>query len=472
MIYLVYFEHFSKKPVSKNTMKIKVTAILISALLVFTAFSAAAQSMAIEPKKTAFTLAEAQAYAIENNLNVENSRLDLESARQLIRENVAMGLPQISGDLGYTNNLQLMTTLIPAEFMGGEPGTYVPVKFGTQHNASASIIANQMLFNGPWIAALQGASTYKELMNKTLDKSEADIKEAVAQSYYAILLAEAGRDAFAKNLESMKSRLEETRAMYETGFLEETDVDQLQIAVSNLENEFIAAKQMVDVSYRTLVYNMGYGLDSNIAITETLPEIISGLSRDLIEQEFNVIKNYDYRILDTQEKLAAIDLKRYKFEYMPTLSAYLSHQQMAMRNDFNFFSNEGDWYPATMLGVSLSIPVFSSGMRKSRIGQARITLEKTKNSKQDLANALELKVQQARINFRTAYRKYLNEKNNIELAHKIHDRTSTKYKEGMASSLELTIATEQLTGAQTGIIQAMVELLNTKLALNKALGNL
>ena len=143
---------------------------------------------------------------------------------------------------------------------------------------------------------LQGASTYKDLMNKTLDKSEADIKEAVAQSYYSILLAEAGRDAFAKNLESMNSRLEETRAMYETGFLEETDVDQLQIAASNIENEYIAAKQMVDVSYRFLVYNMGYGLDSNIVITETLPEIISGLSRDLIEQEFNV--NRQLRLQD------------------------------------------------------------------------------------------------------------------------------------------------------------------------------
>jgi outer membrane protein TolC len=453
-------------------MKMKLTAILMSAILVLGAFSAGAQSMAIEPKKTAFTLAETQAYAIENNLNVENSRLDLESARQLIRENVALGLPQVSGDLSYTNNLQLMTTLIPAEFMGGEPGTYVPVKFGTQHNASASIIANQMLFNGPWIAALQGASTYKDLMNKTLDKSEADIKEAVAQSYYAILLAEAGRDAFARNLESMNSRLEETKVMYETGFLEETDVDQLQIAASNIENEYIAAKQMVDVSYRFLVYNMGYGLDSNIVITETLPDIISGLSRDLIEQEFNVNRHYDYRIVDVQEKLAAINLKRFKFEYIPTLTAFLSHQQMAFRNNFNFFESQEQWFPATMVGFNLSIPVFSSGMRKSKIGQARIDLQKTQNSKQDLANALELQVQQARIDFRTAYQKYLNEKNNIVLAQKIYDRTSTKYQNGMVSSLELTIAAEQLTGAQTGIIQAMVELLNTKLALDKALGNI
>ena len=442
------------------------------ALSGLTTLGAAAQAMPVEPKKTSFTLAEAQAYAVEHNLNVENARLDYESAREVIRENVAMGLPQISGEVGYTNNLQLMTTLIPAEFMGGEPGTYVPVKFGTQHNGSASIIANQMLFNGPWIAGLHAAGSYKELMDRTLQKSEADIKEAVAQSYYSILLAEAGRDAFKKNLESMKSRLEDTKAMYETGFLEATDVDQLQIAVSNLENEYISARQMVDVSYRFLIYRMGYGLDSNIVITETLPEIISGLTQDLIEQDFIVAKNYDYRIVDEQEKLAVINVKRFKSEYLPTLTAYLSHQQIAMRNDFSFFSANGDWYPATMLGFSLNIPVFSSGMRKARISQAKIDLQKTQNAKQDMANALELKVQQARIDFRTAYRTYLNQKNSMELAQKIFDQTSIKHKSGLVSSLELTIATEQLTTAQTGTIQAMVELLNTKLALDKALGNL
>lgn len=453
-------------------MKMKLTAIMMMALSLPAVFTSGAQTVAIETRKTEFTLAEAQAYAIEHNFNVENARLDLESAKQLIWENTAMGLPQVSADVGYTNNLQLMTTLIPAEFIGGEAGTYIPVKFGTQHNGSASIIANQMLFNGPWVAALQAAGTYKDLMNKTLQKTEADIKEAVAQSYYAILLAEAGRDAFAKSLELMSSRLEETKAMQESGFLEETDVDQLQIATSNLKNEFIAARQLVEISYRFLVYNMGYGLDTNIVITESLTDIIAGLTRDLIEQEFNVNRQYDYRILDTREKLAAVNLKRFRFEYLPTLSAYLSHQQMAMRNDFSFFDPAENWYPATMLGISVSIPVFSSGMRKARIGQAKIELEKTRNTKKDLANALELQVQQARIDFRTAYQKYLNEKGNIELAEKVFDHTTTKYQSGLASSLELTLAAEQLTRARTGVIQAMVELLNTKLALDKALGNI
>ena len=157
---------------------------------------------------------------------------------------------------------------------------------------------------------------------------------------------------------------------------------------------------------------------------------------------------------------------------MPTLSAYLNHQQMAMRNSFNFTSANEDWFPATMLGFNLSVPVFASGMRKAKIGQSKIELEKTKNMKEDLSNALELQVQQARIDFRTSYQKFLNERSNMDLAQKIFDRTSIKYKNGMVSSLEMTIATEQLTGAQTGIISAMVELLNTKLALDKSLGNI
>jgi outer membrane protein TolC len=92
--------------------------------------------------------------------------------------------------------------------------------------------------------------------------------------------------------------------------------------------------------------------------------------------------------------------------------------------------------------------------------------------KEDLAVALELGVSQARIDFRNAYQKYMNERNNIELSQKIFDRTTVKYQNGVVSSLEMTIATEQLTASQTGFISAMVELLNSKLALEKALGSL
>ncbi len=419
-----------------------------------------------------FSLKEAQDYAVLNNSTVLNARLDVDAARQRIWENTASGLPQISASAGYTDNLQLMTTLIPAEFFGGDPGTFMPVQFGTQHNASASIIASQLLFSGPYIVGLQAASKYKDLTEKTLIKSESDIREAVAQSYYSILLAEASRDAYAENLESMRQRLEETRAMVETGFLEEPDLDQIQIAVSNLENEYNSAVQMAKLSYRFLLYIMGSDIDAEISLSENLDDIIADLSGDLLRQEFVVKDHINYKILNTQEQLAYLQVKLNKYEYLPVLSVNLNHSQSAMRRTFNFLDFDQDWYPSTLLSFNLSVPVFSSGMRRARIGQSEIELEKTQNLKTDLVSGLELTVSQARIAFNTAYEKYLNEKDNVRLARKVFDNTSVKYREGTVSSLEMSVASDQLTGVNTGYISAMVELLNARLKLEKALGNL
>ena len=422
--------------------------------------------------KQSFSLAEAQAYALENNLNDENARLDVTAARKRILENTAIGLPQINAGAGYTNNLQLMTTLIPAEFFDGEPGTFLPVQFGTQHNASANLVATQLLFSGPYIVGLQAASKYKELNERALLKSETDIREAVAQSYYSILLAEAGKEAYGKNLESMKQRLNETKALYETGFAEETDADQISIAVSTLENEYSAAEQLAELSYRMLLFQMGYDLDADIGISQTIDDIIADLTRDLLEQEFLVEDHIDYKIMNSQEHLALLQVRMNQFEYMPALSANLSHTQMAMRQEFNFFDFNEKWYPSTMLSFNLSVPVFSSGLRRAKIGQSKIELEKAKNLKSTIADGLELGVQQARIDFNSAYKKYMNQKNNIELAQKVFDRTTVKYQNGMVSSLELTMSSDQLTGVHTGYIGAMVELLTAKLKLEKALGKL
>ena len=129
----------------------RILTILICILLLPLTHQGLAQ---ISEGKKQFSLAEAQSYALQNNLNVQNARMDVDAARQLIRENTATGLPQVSAGAAYTNNLQLMTTLIPAEFFGGEAGTFMPVQFGTQHNATANLVASQLLFSGPYIVGL------------------------------------------------------------------------------------------------------------------------------------------------------------------------------------------------------------------------------------------------------------------------------------------------------------------------------
>ena len=447
-------------------MKNKILAI--AALLLVSQYSWSQ----LEDNKSEFSLLEAQHFGLENNVNVINAGLDIKAANQRIWENTALGLPQVSASAGYTNNLKLMTTLIPAEFFGGEAGTFQPVQFGTQHNANVNFSATQLIFNGPYIVGLQAASKYKELMVKSYEKSEVDLKEAISISYYTVLMAESTREALEANLVNMNSRLVETKALYETGFLEETDADQLKITVSILENEYNSAVQMVELSYKMLINTMGYDPDRKIVLTESLDEIIAGLTTDVLTQEFDVTNHPDYKIFNTQEQLAMLNVKMMQFEYLPTLTANFNHMQMAMRQDFDFFDFDRDWYPSTLIGFNLSVPIFSSGNKRMKIGQAKVDLEKSRNNKEYLANSIELLVRQSRMDFSKAYQKYLNEKENINLARNVLDKTSIKYQNGMISSLDLTQASDQVVNVHTAYIAAIIELLNAKVRLEKALGNL
>ena len=115
-----------------------------------------------------FTLKEAQEFALENNLNISNARLDVEHAQNLIWENTAIGLPQVNSSINYNNNLNLTTSLLPAEIFGGTPGEMIEVQFGTQHNTTASISASQLIFSGPYIVGLQAASIFRKSTEQSL----------------------------------------------------------------------------------------------------------------------------------------------------------------------------------------------------------------------------------------------------------------------------------------------------------------
>jgi outer membrane protein TolC len=91
--------------------------------------------------------------------------------------------------------------------------------------------------------------------------------------------------------------------------------------------------------------------------------------------------------------------------------------------------------------------------------------------KYDIESALTMQVTQYRNNFITANQKYLLQKETLQLAESIYDNTLIKFKNGTASSLELTQAQNQMLTAQTGCYNAILELLQAKNNLDSALNN-
>ena len=102
-------------------------------------------------KSYSLSLQEAIDLGLENNYSSKRSQKDIEKALKQKWEIISQGLPQLTGNVDYQNFLKQPVTLIPGEIAGGEPGSFVPVRFGTKQSINAAATWNQLIFDGSYI---------------------------------------------------------------------------------------------------------------------------------------------------------------------------------------------------------------------------------------------------------------------------------------------------------------------------------
>ncbi|MCP4155234.1 MAG: TolC family protein [bacterium] len=421
-----------------------------------------------------FTLQQVREYAVKHSTSTTNAGLDVKKAKKKIWETTATGLPQVEGKIAYRNMLKLPVTLVPADVFDkdAEPGEIAEMTFGVQHNATLELTATQLVFSGSYIVALQASKTYLKLAKNSLVKSEIDVKATVSDTYYLILLAEDSFKKLSASLDNLNKTLEETKELYKAGFVEDTDVDQVLLAVTDLENAVNSMKRQVKITYRLLNFQMGLPLDKKIRLADTLGTIMERLeSKTLLNQSFDLTSHIDYRLLKTQEKAQSLLYKRAKTDFLPTISAFANHQQMAGRESFNFFDKER-WFSSTTIGLNIQVPIFSSGMRLAQVAQAKIDLKKAVNDKLEASKGLNLELQQAQSLFKDSMDTEAKTRTNVSLAKRIYEKNKTKYKEGMCSSLDLIQIHNQYLSAETNYTKAAVDLLKAKTRLEKILSRL
>jgi outer membrane protein TolC len=417
------------------------------------------------------SLEDAQQYAIENNYDVKNANYNLEIAEYTVKENIARGLPQIDGSADYTYYLQLPTTIVPGDFIGEEQD--LQVQFGTKNNLFINLNLYQLIFDTRYFIGLKYSQTLKQKSMEEVLKSEIDVKALVAQTYYNILISEESLSI----LDSTKAVLEKTRyetgELFKEGFAEETDFDQLTLTITDIDNSINEVKRQKELGFDLLRYQLALPIDQQIILTETLDDILEKIQIEMVlQQEFKLEQNIDFRIINSQEQMSLLNIKNERSSYFPTINGFLNYQTSAQRNElFTVWRSGYPWLPSSSVGVSLYVPIFSSGQRKARLSGAKVQLEMIKNSKMQLRQSLELRVLQARASFRTAVQNYFRETENVELSLKIYRKTLIKYDEGVVSSVELTQQHNQYFESQSKYFQTVLDLLSAKIELDKTLGN-
>ena len=420
-----------------------------------------------------FSLKEAIDYGVKNHLSIKNAQIDIGSAEARIQEIKAIGLPQISGNVGWTDNLNIARFFVPAKTFNpnAAEGEVSAVKFGVQYSANGTVSLNQLLFDGSYLLGLKASQVYRELAQKNLKASKITVVENITKAYYAVLVNEERLKLLDINMGRLDSLLKDTKALNQQGFVEKLDVDRLTVQVNNLKTERENVLRFQEVAYYLLKFQMGHKLDDTIVLADKLMAIdLNDVSVLDVQQPFNYSNRIEYSTLQTNSKLAELDIKNNQAGYYPRLVMTGSTGWSTGTDKFNIFSNP--WFNASSIGLSLQIPIFDSFSKKYKIVQAKNRFDQTKIGMGLLEQSIDLQLRSAQIQVKNYWMTLQEQKRNMELAQEVVRVTKIKYKEGVGTNLEIVNAEASLKEAQTNYFQTLYNALIAKVDLDKAAGRL
>ncbi|MFN5325177.1 MAG: TolC family protein [Bacteroidota bacterium] len=420
--------------------------------------------------KEAFDIKQSIEYAIANHPDIKNANLEIAIAQTKINELIAIGLPQINLSADLNKFIEIPTQFVPAEFFGGPPGSYAPVKFGQPWSSSAGISASQLLFDGSYLIGVQATKVYKELSQKNAEQLKIEMAVNITKTYYMVLVIQEKLKQLKGDLERIDKLRRDTKALFDKGFVEKVDIDRIDLNYNLLETAILQTTRSVSDGYNLLKFQLGMDLNTELELTEPLPDA-EGFSSQVATTDMDYRKRIEYSILETQYKLTELDLKRYRSLQWPSLVAFGSYSANASRNEFNILESSYKWYPTSIVGASLKMPLFGGLKTRQQISQARLKLQMVENGSIKLEHGLELEYRNAVSKLNKGIEDLRMQKKNRDLAREIVRISKVKYDRGVGSSLEIVDAESSLRESETNYYSALLAAAVAKVELEKALGN-
>lgn len=414
-----------------------------------------------------FSLEEAVEHALLYNNTAQNSTSDVRLAQLQKWQTTSTGLPQINANISYNNWIQQQISLIPAEFFGGNAGEFTEVAFGTKQTMNGTLTISQKIFDGSYLVGLQAAKVYLEISKNAQEKTYSELRKVVTNAYGNILLTEENIKILNANIAVIEKNIEDLKKVYENGMTEEENIEQLQLTRSGL----ISAKNY-NLTLKGLAYamfNLTIGVDTNatVVLSDSMEDLIalSEIKNTAIAKN-SVENTIDFKIARNDLKSKELLLKLEKSKALPTINAFVNGTYSGNSNNFDFLDQSQKWFGASMFGLNMSIPLFSSLGRSALTQKAKINLEKSERDLNNLRQQILVKIKSAENDLSFAKQDLVNKKQGLDLAKRIEQKNQIKFFEGLASSFELSQAQTQLYTAQQQYIQAMLYVLNKHIALD------
>ena len=440
--------------------------LLLLALVGLSASQLAAQQL------VELRLADALTYALENNPSAKNARLELLISKATIKETTARGLPQINGAYNLDYNPKIPVVFLPNQPPFGDPSIpsdVIPARFGVSYSSGLGVTVSQMIFDGSFFVGLRAAKTLLELTNKDLKKAEIDVVENVKKAYYGVLVNQQRIRLAEANLSRIDTLLKETTALLDAGFVEKLDVSRVQVQRNNSFTQVQRSQTGLDISKQILKLQMGMPMEYEINLSESLEEL-SPKEETLALLGEEGAERIELEQVSTQLTLVGLDLKNNMSQYMPKIDFIGNTRRSGAGNELDRVFNSSNWFGSSLVGVSLSVPIFDGFSKAARIQKNRVQINQIENQRTFLKESFKNELYAAKANLRNDLNLLDVQEENLKLATEVYQIARIKYKEGVGSNLEVVEADAALIQAEINYLGAIYDGLISKINLEKALG--
>ncbi len=449
-----------------------------------------------EPENEVFSLGRALNVALANSETIRDTEMDLEIAKNQVREAIGRVLPDVSANVSYQRNLLVQQFFLPAAFFdpNAAPGELTAVRVGSDNTWTLGVNASQFIFEYTAFIGLGAAAQYRDFQGERVRGSAQSVVTSVRLSYFTALLAEESVRLTKQSVGRVRETLEETRAMNRAGLASEYDVLRLEVQLGNLEPSLRRAEIDRDAAKRNLLIEMGLDPGTPIELEGRLNEVdladirsnspentallnVSGLATsantDFDELVHTAMLNRsDIRQLQASIAVEQTRLEVEKSEYFPKLSVFSNYNLTAQQDGGPVFfgNNPNQRVKTSIAGVQVQVPIFSGFARDARAQQSNARIHQNEYRLERLESQAVSELRTWIDNTEEAQQRAASQRRAVEQAQRGYEIASAQYNAGLGSQLQITDAEVALRQSEFNYAQAVFDYLSARARLEAAVG--
>ncbi|MBQ9522234.1 MAG: TolC family protein [Paludibacteraceae bacterium] len=403
------------------------------------------------------SLKEAQDYAVQQNRTLRNASLAVQEAYASRWQTIASMLPQVEANASYTDYCKYSATM---EMMGNAINISMP-------NVAAFNLTASVGINGQAVVGVLLNNIAIDMKKIAFEQNEIELRGNVISAYVTVLALQGLSALLDSSLVNIEGLYAMTQRSVEVGAAEQTTADLIKVRVNAMKNSIETQQNGISLATNALKVLLNVPVETQITLTDELKDLLSAEHiLNLLGDNFNIANNLNYQLLEKNTELAKRNVAMAGWAYGPTVSlAYqYTHQHYFEEGGFRMT-------PPNLVAVTLSVPLWSSGKRAAGVVEKKIAYEEAKNTLSETTANLGIQHQQLCNNLTTTYRTYLNQVENLEVSGRVFNNMANKFRYGVASNMELVNASNDLITAQSGYVNAVLDLVNAQVELEKFLNN-